>query len=70
MTKLKESDPAVLVVSSVVTPVSSAAIKQAEQVGLKSLIIADGLGWAGNWYELTGKSSELCAGPDPTAGDG
>ena len=57
MTKLKESDPAVLVLSSVVTPVSSAAIKQADQVGLKSLIIADGLGWAGNWYELTGKSS-------------
>ncbi len=57
MTKLKESDPAVLVLSSVVTPVSSAAIKQADQVGLKSLIIADGLGWAGNWYDLTGKAS-------------
>jgi branched-chain amino acid transport system substrate-binding protein len=55
--KFKEQDPAVLVLSSVVTPVSSAAIKQADQVGLKSLIIADGLGWAGNWYELTGKSS-------------
>jgi branched-chain amino acid transport system substrate-binding protein len=55
--KFKESDPAVLVLSSVVTPVSSAAIKQADQVGLKSLIIADGLGWAGNWYELTGKAS-------------
>ncbi|MCX6028066.1 MAG: ABC transporter substrate-binding protein [Chloroflexi bacterium] len=57
MTKLKESNPAVLVLSSVVTPVSSAAIKQADQVGLKSLIIADGLGWAGNWYDLTGKAS-------------
>ena len=55
--KFKEQDPAVLVLSSVVTPVSSAAIKQADQVGLKSLIIADGLGWAGNWYELTGKAS-------------
>jgi len=58
MTKLKEVDPAVLVLSSVVTPVSAAAIKQADQAGLKSLIIADGLGWAGNWYELTGKSSD------------
>jgi branched-chain amino acid transport system substrate-binding protein len=57
MTKLKEVDPAVLVLSSVVTPVSAAAIKQADQAGLKSLIIADGLGWAGNWYEMTGKSS-------------
>jgi branched-chain amino acid transport system substrate-binding protein len=59
MTKLKELDPAVLVVSSVATPVSSAAIKQADQAGLKSLIIADGLGWAGNWYELTGKASNF-----------
>ncbi|HEX9114584.1 MAG TPA: ABC transporter substrate-binding protein [Anaerolineae bacterium] len=57
MTKLKEANPAVLVLSSVATPVSSAAIKQADQVGLKSLIIADGLGWAGNWYDLTGKAS-------------
>jgi branched-chain amino acid transport system substrate-binding protein len=57
--KYKESDPAVLVLSSVVTPVSSAAIKQADQVGLKSLIIADGLGWAGNWYDLTGKASNF-----------
>jgi branched-chain amino acid transport system substrate-binding protein len=57
MNKFKELDPAVMVLSSVATPVSSAAIKQADQVGLKSLIIADGLGWAGNWYDLTGKAS-------------
>jgi branched-chain amino acid transport system substrate-binding protein len=57
MNKFKELDPAVMVLSAVATPVSSAAIKQADQVGLKSLIIADGLGWAGNWYDLTGKAS-------------
>jgi branched-chain amino acid transport system substrate-binding protein len=32
-------------------------VKQIDEVGLKSLIIADGLGWTGNWYELTGSSS-------------
>ncbi len=35
----------------------SAFIKQADEVGLESLIIADGLGWIGEWYELTGSSS-------------
>jgi len=56
--KYKESDPALLVLIAVATPVSSAAIKQADQAGLKSLIIADALGWAGNWYDLTGKASD------------
>jgi branched-chain amino acid transport system substrate-binding protein len=37
----------------------SAFIKQADEVGLKSLIIADGLGWVGEWYNLTGKSSNF-----------
>ena len=59
MNKFKEADPAVMVLSAVATPVSSAAIKQADQAGLKSLIIADGLGWAGNWYDLTGKASNF-----------
>jgi branched-chain amino acid transport system substrate-binding protein len=27
-------------------------------VGLESLIIADGLGWGGEWYAMTGKSSD------------
>ncbi len=35
----------------------SAFIKQADEVGLESLIIADGLGWVGEWYDLTGSAS-------------
>jgi branched-chain amino acid transport system substrate-binding protein len=35
----------------------SAYIKQAREVGLQALPIVDGLGWVGNWYELTGRSS-------------
>jgi branched-chain amino acid transport system substrate-binding protein len=34
-----------------------ALVKQIDEIGLKALIIADGLGWTGNWYELTGSSS-------------
>lgn len=56
--KYKEANPALAVVIAVAAPVSSAAIKQADQVGLKSLIIGDALGWAGNWYDLTGKASD------------
>jgi branched-chain amino acid transport system substrate-binding protein len=49
----------VTVLAGTITGVASMTglIKQAREVGLSSLIIADGLGWAGNWYELTGASS-------------
>lgn len=36
----------------------SAMIKQSREVGLNSLIIADGLGWVGEWYSLTGEASD------------
>lgn len=35
----------------------SAFIKAADDAGLKSMIVADGLGWIGEWYKLTGTSS-------------
>lgn len=33
-------------------------IKQAREVGVKSVIVADGLGWAGDWYKLAGSASD------------
>lgn len=33
-------------------------IKQARDVGVNSLIIADGLGWAGDWYKSAGDASD------------
>ena len=36
----------------------SAFIKQSQEIGLKALIVADGLGWAGDWYKLTGSASD------------
>jgi branched-chain amino acid transport system substrate-binding protein len=37
----------------------AALIKQSREVGLPSLIVADGLGWIGEWYELTGDASDF-----------
>lgn len=36
----------------------SSLIKQSREVGLKSLIASDGLGWVGEWYKLTGDASD------------
>jgi branched-chain amino acid transport system substrate-binding protein len=35
-----------------------AMIKQSREVGIESLIIADGLGWVGEWYNMTGEAAD------------
>jgi len=57
LNKLVDLNPAVIAGTSTAPPSISAFIKQADEVGLESLIIADGLGWVGEWYDLTGNSS-------------
>jgi branched-chain amino acid transport system substrate-binding protein len=57
LNKWVDLEPAVIAGTSTAAPSLSAFIKQADEVGLESLIIADGLGWIGEWYELTGESS-------------
>jgi branched-chain amino acid transport system substrate-binding protein len=57
LNKLKDLNPAVIAGTSTALPSYSALIKQADEVGLESLIIADGLGWFGEWYDSTGSSS-------------
>jgi branched-chain amino acid transport system substrate-binding protein len=57
LNKFVDLNPALVAGTSTAAPTMSAFIKQADEVGLESLIIADGLGWFGNWYELTGDSS-------------
>jgi branched-chain amino acid transport system substrate-binding protein len=57
LNKFKDLNPAVIAGTSTAAPSFSAFIKQADEVGLESLIIADGLGWVGEWYDLTGSSS-------------
>lgn len=57
LNKIKEMNPAVIAGTSANPPTVTALIKQADEIGLESLIIADGLGWAGEWYSLAGASS-------------
>jgi branched-chain amino acid transport system substrate-binding protein len=54
----KARDVALVVVTTTSMPSFAAFINQADEVGLESLIVADGLGWAGEWYALTGASSD------------
>jgi branched-chain amino acid transport system substrate-binding protein len=54
---LKAKDVALVATTSTSLPSITAFINQADEVGLESLVIADGLGWGGEWYELTGASS-------------
>ncbi len=57
LNELKAMNPALIAGTTTAAPSFSAFIKQADEVDLRSLIIADGLGWAGEWYNLTGESS-------------
>ncbi|MEW6265120.1 MAG: ABC transporter substrate-binding protein [Thermodesulfobacteriota bacterium] len=57
MNKYKQLDVSILAGTHSGTAAISAFIKQADEVGLKAVIAADGLGWVGEWYKLTGKAS-------------
>lgn len=55
--KYKRGDVAVLAGTSTAAPTMTAFVKQAGEVGLESVIIADGLGWMGDWYTMAGSAS-------------
>jgi branched-chain amino acid transport system substrate-binding protein len=65
MNKYKSANVAVLAGTHSGTAAISAFIKQAAEVGLKSVICADGLGWVGEWYKLTGKASNYVLDSTP-----
>ena len=69
LNKMKDLNPALIAGTSAAAPAISALIKQANEVGLKSMIIADGLGWVGDWYDLTGVSSNYVLDQIPQLGD-
>lgn len=56
--RYRKQDVAVLFSTSTAAPVTSAFIKQIREVGLKSLVIIDGLGWSGDWYKMAGAASD------------
>lgn len=58
LNKVKNQDPALFAGTSVSVPFVSALINQTDEVGLESVILADGLSWIGDWYENVGDSSD------------
>lgn len=58
LTKIKGEEPSLMFISISVPAPVTAAIKQVQEVGLDVLTISFGLGWTGNWYELTGEAGD------------
>ena len=58
MTKIKGENVPLVAGSVTSGPSVAAFVKQAREIELKSLLIADGLGWTGEWYELAGDASD------------
>lgn len=56
--KAKAQNVALVAVTGTASPSVTAFIKQADEISLDSMIIADGLGWTGDWYQVTGRSSD------------
>ena len=54
----KAKDLDLIAVTTTSMPSFAAFINQADEAGLESLVIADGLGWAGEWFAMTGESSD------------
>jgi len=58
LNQVKDLAPAVLAGTSTSPPQITSLIKQADEIGLESLIIADGLGWV-DFCSLTGSSATM-----------
>jgi branched-chain amino acid transport system substrate-binding protein len=58
LTKYQDMDADVVLVSCTAAAGVSAFAKQAREVGIESLVVAHGLGWIGEWYDLIGDSSD------------
>jgi branched-chain amino acid transport system substrate-binding protein len=58
LNRIKDTNPAVFAGTAAAPPAISSLVKQADEIGLESLLIADALGWVGEWYDLTGASSD------------
>ena len=59
MSRYKSDGVPVIAGTSTAAASISAFIKASGDAGIKSLIIADGLGWFGDWYDMTGTASDF-----------
>ena len=54
-----KNDNVPLIAGTTTIPASIASfLKALDDTGVKSLVVADGLGWIGDWYKLSGSSSD------------
>ena len=58
LTRLKEQDPSLIFISMGVPAIATGIIKQLNEVGLTGLVISHGLGWIGEWYQMTGEAGD------------
>ena len=58
MAKYKKMDLAVIAGTTSTAPLTAAFTKQAAELGIKAVMINDGMGWIGEWYKLTGSASD------------
>ena len=58
LNKMKDAGCSLLVGTMSDVNAATSFIKQAGEVGLEALIVCDGLGWLGEWYDLTGSASD------------
>ena len=57
LTKMMDADVR-LIAGTANSPSPEALVKQAHDTELPALVILDGLGWIGEWYEMTGDASD------------
>lgn len=58
MSRYKSDDVPVIAGTSTAAASITAFIKASQDAGLKALIVADGLGWFGDWFNMTGSASD------------
>jgi branched-chain amino acid transport system substrate-binding protein len=58
LNKFQAEDVTLVAATTTSMPSFAAFINQANEIGLQSLVVADGLGWGGEWYRMTGESSD------------
>jgi branched-chain amino acid transport system substrate-binding protein len=66
LNKFKGMKPDVVAGTCTAAPALTAFIKQADEIGVPGIMIADGLGWFGDWYKLTGNASDGVLDEIPT----
>jgi branched-chain amino acid transport system substrate-binding protein len=58
LTKYKAADVSLTVVTATAATAVSSFVKQARETELPGVLVAHGLGWVGEWYDLTGDASD------------